>query len=69
MRASMESARRSHIRVVLQPGVSCQPHSKLGDKRGHHDPRSATLPMTLRMCFLTRQMFIILECVEEINQQ
>ena len=47
-------------------GVSCQPHSKLGDKRGHHDPRSATLPMTLRMCFLTRQMFIILECVEEI---
>ncbi len=49
-------------------GVSCQPHSKLGDRRGSADPRSATLPMTLRMCFLTRQILIILECVEEISK-
>ena len=47
-------------------GVSCQPHSKLGDKRGSADPRSATLPMTLRMSFLTRQCLIILECVEDV---
>ena len=49
-------------------GVSCQPHSKLGDRRGSADPRSATLPMTLRMCFLTRQILIILECVEEVSK-
>ena len=49
-------------------GVSCQPHSKLGDRRGSADPRSATLPMTLRMSFLTRQILIILECVEEVSK-
>ena len=47
-------------------GVSCQPHSKLGDRRGASDPRAATLPMTLRMSFLTRQILIILECVEDV---
>ena len=61
-----EICQRIQYSCSLAAGVSCQPHSKLGDKRGQNDPRSATLPMTLRMGFLTRQMFIVLECVEDI---
>ena len=49
-------------------GVSCQPHSKLGDKKGSKDERAATLPRTLKTAFLTRQLAIILECVEDIQQ-
>lgn len=48
-------------------GVSCQPHSKLGDRQGRKDDRSTTLPRTLKTAFLTRQLAIILECVEEVQ--
>ncbi len=48
-------------------GVSCQPHSKLGDRKGSQDSRAATLPRTLKTAFLTRQLAIILECVEEVQ--
>lgn len=49
-------------------GVSCQPHSKLGDRQGSKDIRAATLPRTLKTAFLMRQLAIILECVEEVKQ-
>ena len=49
----------------LAAGVSCQPFSKLGDKRQKLDPRSLTLPTVLRMTFLMRQAIVIIECVDE----
>lgn len=61
-----EICKRVEFSCSVAAGVSCQPHSKLGDRKGSKDPRAATLPMTLRMSFLTRQMLIILECVEDV---
>ena len=53
--------------INLAAGVSCQPHSKLGDRQGGNDPRSETLPASLRLGFYLRSPVIILECVEEIK--
>lgn len=51
----------------LAAGVSCQPYSRLGDKRQKMDPRSRTLPTVLRMSFLMRQAIVIIECVDEAS--
>ena len=50
---------------VLASGISCQPYSRLGDQHAQHDPRSATLPGTLRFGFLGRFSVLLLECVQE----
>ena len=44
-------------------GVSCQPYSLLGDRRGGRDPRSDALPSTLRAAWLMQSPLIVLECV------
>ena len=50
---------------VLTSGVACQPYSKLGDKQMQNDPRSLTLPSSLKIGFLTRKAIILLECVDD----
>ena len=47
----------------ISAGIACQPYSRLGDEFSGADPRSKTLPQTLRFGFLTRAPAIILECV------
>ena len=49
---------------TIAAGVSCQPYSRLGDKKQQHDARADTLPKTLRIAHLTRKQIIVLECVE-----
>lgn len=49
-------------------GVSCQPYSRLGDKRAKLDPRARTLPCVLRASLLMRHAVIILECVDEASK-
>ena len=44
-------------------GVACQPYSLLGDRRGGRNPRSATLPNTLRAAWLLQSPLVVLECV------
>ena len=53
--------------INLAAGVSCQPHSRLGDRKGGNDPRAETLPSTLKLGFYLRAPVIILECVEDIK--
>ena len=50
---------------TVAAGVSCQPYSRLGDKRARLDPRARTLPSVLRASLLMRHAVIILECVDE----
>ena len=50
---------------TLAAGISCQPYSRLGDRRHEADPRSQTLPAVLRLGFLAQFGLIILECVPE----
>ena len=47
-------------------GVSCQPHSKAGDKKGMQDDRAASLPRVLHTSWLMQSPLIILECVADI---
>ena len=49
---------------TIAAGVSCQPYSRLGDRKQQNDPRAETLPRTLRIAHLTRKQIIVLECVE-----
>ena len=51
----------------LASGVSCQPYSRLGDQLHQKDPRSQTLPATLRIGFLGQYGLIFLECVAEAH--
>ena len=50
---------------TLAAGISCQPYSRLGDRRHQEDPRSQTLPGVLRLGFLGQYGLIVLECVSE----
>ena len=47
-------------------GVACQPHSKAGDGLGMADPRSLSMPLTLKIGWLLQSPIIIMECVAEV---
>ena len=49
---------------VFTSGFSCQPYSKLGDRRGGDDPRSQALTGSLKAAYLHQASAIILECVQ-----
>ena len=51
---------------VICSGISCQPHSVLGDRLGMSDPRAQSLPKTLKVGWLLQSAVIILECTPEI---
>ena len=53
---------------TLAAGISCQPYSRLGDRRHELDQRSMTLPGVLRLGFLCRFGAVILECVDEAHK-
>ncbi len=48
---------------TLMSGVSCQPFSRGGSGRGGDDPRSSTLPATIRACHLFQCPLLMIECV------
>eukprot|EP00435_Cladocopium_sp_Y103_P030791 s118_g7.t1 len=48
----------------LGSGIACQPYSSIGDGLGGLDPRSRTLPGTLRAAHFLRSVLIVLECVK-----
>ena len=56
------------MHCVLLSGVSCQPFSIGGDRRGLGDPRSISLPHTLRTAWLLQAPVILLECTPEIQK-
>ena len=49
--------------ACLGAGYSCQPYSTLGDRGSQFDPRSRSLPGTLRLAHYVRAQIIVLECV------
>ena len=53
------------IPSILSSGIACQPYSALGDRREGLDPRSMSLPSTLKMGYLLRSPLILLECTKE----
>eukprot|EP00435_Cladocopium_sp_Y103_P008506 s2756_g2.t1 len=52
----------------LCSGIACQPYSVIGDGLGGQDPRSRTLPGTLRAAHFLRSITIVLECVKPAQQ-
>ena len=56
------------VHPILLAGISCQPHSQAGDKKGMADPRSNSLPAALQCIWLTQSPLAILECVPDIGQ-
>lgn len=53
---------------VMLSGVSCQPHSRLGDGLGSKDARSMSLPKTLSLAWSLQCTMVVMECVPEIQQ-
>ena len=53
---------------VLSAGVSCQPYSRLGDKRGGRDPRAMSLPRVLQAGLLLQSSAIVIECVPQASK-
>ena len=51
---------------IVCSGVSCQPHSILGDRRGMSDPRSESLPKSLHLGWLLQAAVLVLECTPEV---
>lgn len=49
-------------------GFSCQPFSRLGDRREGQDPRSQSLPFGLYAAFLLQLDLVVTECVPEASQ-
>ena len=49
--------------AMLIAGVSCQPHSLGGDRKGMFDPRASSLPRTLHTSWCLQCPITILECV------
>ena len=60
-------AKELHGSVILA-GISCQPHSRAGDRLGMEDPRARSLPQVLKDAWLLQTPLLILECVPEIQQ-
>lgn len=55
-------------RALTLAGVSCQPHSRAGDRRGMQDSRAVSLPKAILTGWLLQSPVIMLECVAEIEQ-
>lgn len=53
---------------ILTAGVSCQPFSRMGDRRGEADARSNCLPKVLGAAYLMQTPIIVLECVAEVKK-
>lgn len=53
---------------MLTAGFSCQPWSKLGDKKKLGDDRAKTLIHALRLAFYMRSHSVLLECVMEAGE-
>ena len=49
-------------------GFSCQPFSRLGDRREGQDQRSSSLPFSLYCAFLLQLDLVVTECVPEASQ-
>lgn len=56
------------LHSIILSGISCQPFSVGGDRRGLADPRSISLPHTLRTAWLLQSPILILECTPEIRK-
>ena len=54
-------------RSIVLAGVSCQPHSRAGDRKGMLDERSSSLPKAIRAAWLLQAPCLILECVPEVR--
>ena len=55
-------SKRNHA-AVMSAGVSCQPCSQLGDRKGGADPRALSLPNILRAALFLCIQVLVLECV------
>ena len=51
---------------VLVAGVSCQPHSALGDRKSMQDDRAASLPKALYVAWMLQSAIVALECVPSV---
>ena len=49
-------------------GISCQPHSRGGDRKGMSDVRASSLQKVLHTSWLMQSPMVILECVADIMQ-
>ena len=56
------------LHSILLSGISCQPFSRAGDQRGLRDPRSISLPHTLRTAWYLQCPVVVLECTPEIQR-
>ena len=50
---------------ILSSGISCQPFSRMGDRKEHGDPRSESFPGTLALSYYLGSLAVILECTSE----
>lgn len=48
---------------ILAAGISCQPHSALGDRKSMQDDRADTLPRALYTAWMLQSAVVLLECV------
>ena len=55
-------------RAILLAGVSCQPYSKAGDRRGMADDRALSLPKALKAAWMMQAPVLVLECVPDVLQ-
>ena len=53
--------------AVVLAGISCQPHSRAGDRLGMSDNRSRSLPQVLQVAWMAQTPILVLECVPEIH--
>lgn len=53
-------------RAIVIAGVSCQPYSKAGDRRGMTDDRASSLPRALKAAWMLQSPVVILECVPDV---
>ena len=51
--------------TILSAGFSCQPYSRLGDRKGGRDPRAMCLPHVLQAALVVQSSTVVLECVQQ----